>query len=345
MLNKRSYLLLLLTVGVGAFCSTAAVKEQHKPEVAEKSFTGTVLFWRDPIDIAWRNLYYGLGGEEDAPKSAVFTFEKEDLKGSNPKFDVRDENGVKWKVKLGEEARPETVASRLVWSVGYFTNEDYFLPSLKVEGLPLHLHRGQKLLAADGMFHDVRLKRSIKGEKKIGEWSWRDDPFSGTREWDGLRVMMALINNWDLKDENNAIYEYSDAQTDLNEHVYMVSDLGGSFGTTGLNRTHKISKGNLRSYSHSKFIRRVTPYYVDFAVPSRPAMIVLVNPHEFFSRIGLEWIGRNIPRDDARWIGQLLARLSPDQVRDAFRAAGYSPQEVEAFATVIERRIGELTEL
>ena len=56
----------------------------------------------------------------------TFTFLKEDRKGSNPKFDVQDENGVKWKVKLGSEARPETVASRLVWAVGYFANEDYF---------------------------------------------------------------------------------------------------------------------------------------------------------------------------------------------------------------------------
>jgi hypothetical protein len=73
--------------------------------------------------------------------------------------------------------------------------------------------------------------------------------------------------------------------------------------------------------------------------------VVLVNPHEFFSRLGLEWIGRRVPRDDARWMGHLLARLSPDQVRDAFRAAGYSPEEVDGFTAVVEQRIGELTEL
>jgi hypothetical protein len=37
--------------------------------------------------------------------------------------------------------------------------------------------------------------------------------------------------------------------------------------------------------------------------------------------------------------------LSPDQVRDAFRAAGYSPEEVDGFTAVVEQRIGELTEL
>ena len=31
--------------------------------------------------------------------------------------------------------------------------------------------------------------------------------FPDTRKFNGLRVMMALMNSWDLKDENNAIYE------------------------------------------------------------------------------------------------------------------------------------------
>ena len=53
------------------------------------------------------------------------TFVDEDLKGSNPKFVVRDAAGVKWKIKLGTEARPETAATRLVWAVGYSADEDY----------------------------------------------------------------------------------------------------------------------------------------------------------------------------------------------------------------------------
>ena len=121
--------------------------------------------WVDPTDISSRDLFYGPGGEKDAPRG-TFTFEKEDLNGTNPKFDVRDQDGVKWKVKLGEEARPETVASRFVWSVGYFADEDYFLPDFKVEGMPAHLHRGGNLIAPDGSMHNVRLKRYLEGRKK-----------------------------------------------------------------------------------------------------------------------------------------------------------------------------------
>src|SRR5205823_6272753 len=93
---------------------------------------------------------------------------------------------------------PETVASRLVWAVGYYTNEDYFLPVLRVRNVP-RLQRGQNLVSPDGSIKNLRLKRYLKGEKKIALWRWHRNPFVGTRELNGLRVMMALINNWTLK--------------------------------------------------------------------------------------------------------------------------------------------------
>ena len=343
-LNKQSLALFLTLVLLSPSAVQGAKKEKARKKPQEE-ISGHPLLWRDPADIATRNLFYGPGGNQHQPRG-TFHFIEEDLDGTNPKFVVRDEDGVKWKVKLGQEARPETAASRLVWAAGYFASEDYFVPSLRAQDMPAHLHRGQKLVAPDGSVANVRLKRSLSDEKKIGEWSWRDDPFSGTRELDGLRVMMALINNWDLKDENNAIYaERSGGEPDRDSLIYMVTDLGASFGTTGLNRSQEKSKGNLDSFAHSKFIRKVTPEYVDFSVPSRPAIVVLVKPRDFFGRLHLEWIGRHIPRSDARWTGQLLARLSPNQIRDAFRAAGYSPREVEGFAAVLEHRIEELNRL
>ncbi len=302
-----------------------------------KSAQGTL--WVEPADIQSRNLFYGPGGEKHQPKGTEFTFVDEDMDGTNPKYNVKDPDGVKWKIKLGAEAKPETAATRLVWAVGYFATEDYFLPTVHVTGLPAHLHRGGKWVSTDGEMKDARLKRHLKGEEKVGDWPWHDDPFVQTREWNGLRVMMALINNWDLKDVNNAVYE------DGPQHLYLVSDLGASFGTTGYNPRQHISKGNLKGYEHSHFITKKTNEYVDFAVPSRPALIVFFNPAESFRRMHLRWIGKRVPRSDARWMGQMLAKLSPAQIRDAFLASGYSKEETEGFAQVVEKRIGELTAL
>ncbi len=312
---------------------TGAAKKPNS-ETAEG---GPAVLWRDPGDISSRDLFYGPGGPQDQPHGP-YTFVKEDLDGSNPKFVVRGRDGVKWKVKLGVEARPETVATRLVWAVGYSANEDYFLQDLQVESMPAHLHRGWKLVAPDGSMHNVRLKR--EDEKKLGDWHWRQDPFTGTREWNGLRVLMAVLNNWDLKDENNSVYRDGGP-----ERIYMVSDLGASFGTTGGRWPLSKAKGNLNSYSDSKFIRSYTSTTVDFYVPARPEFLFLVHPREYFSRLQMRWIGRNIPRADARWIGEMLSRLSNRQIQDAFRAAGYPAADMEGFSSVVERRIKLLSDL
>ena len=347
-MNKKLRLvIILLAMATLVSSAAAAAKKGTKTGGAQKEIASSVnpVLWHSPADIQSRNLFFGPGGEKHAPHT-IFTYDKEDMNGTNPKFEVHDENGTKWKVKLGAEARPETVASRLVWAVGYSANEDYFLPVLHVENLPPHLRRGQNLVGPGGTFQNVRLKRYLKDEKKAGDWQWRSNPFTGTRELNGLRVMMALISNWDVKDDNNAVYEEKHAKgSEGPEHVYMISDLGASFGTTGRGWTHTGSKGNLKAYSHSRFISKVTERYVDFNFPTRPAVIFIFTPREFISRVELRWIGKQIPVKDAEWMGQLLAQLSPQQVSDAFRAAGYTPEEVEGFSKVVEGRIAQLNKL
>ena len=306
---------ILLSLPTLQAATKAAKTTSDKTQISEER----PVLWRNPVDIASRNLYYGPGGKAHEPHGP-YTFEKEDMAGSNPKFDVIDQDGVKWRVKMGDEARPEVVASRLIWAVGYFANEDYFVPGLHVQNMQ-RLHRGENLVSRDGTVRNVRLKRHLKDEKKIGIWRWAENPFTGSREWYGLRVLMAVINNWDLKDPNNSVYQNRQAL----ELQYAVSDIGASFGTTGLSWT---LRGNLNAYSHSKWIKKISPDFVDFNVPAGPALN--------------RWIGHRIPIDDARWIGNLLGRLSPHQIRDAFRAANYTDEEVEGFSRVVERRIGEL---
>lgn len=360
-MNKihKTVLKLAASFSIAILCASAPVgaQQENKPSKQSENAASKPVLWSDPTDLESRNLFYGPGGRQDAPQGTVFAYESEDLKGTNPKFDVRDQDGMKWRVKLGEEARPETVATRLLWAVGYFTDEDYFLPKIQVTDMkPVSKKRRKRvrgLLDPDGTMHNVRLKRRPKDKKKQGEWKWRQNPFSGTRELNGLRVMMALLNNWDLKDENNSIYSIKadagakddQSQSDPAEIVYVVSDVGASFGTAGRVRQRARAKGNLASYQHSKFIRKVGTDYVDFAVPARESWTLAVNPKEYTSRVHLRWIGQHVPRADVKWIGQLLTRLSQDQISDAFRAAGYPSDQVEAFTKIVEDRIAKLSDL
>src|SRR5581483_8365896 len=314
----------------------AAAPSEKKAKAIESAAALPAVLWREPTDIATRDLYYGQGGKEQAPQGK-FTFVEEDPGGSNPKFEVKDESGQRWKVKLGEESQPETVASRLIWAVGYFTDEDYYLPEMRVEGMP-KLKRGQSKVSSDGTVRGARLERHVKGQKTLGNWSWFDNPFNGTKELSGLKVMMGLINNWDLKEVNNKIYLEKDT-----ERRYVVSDLGAAFGKTG--NTSSRSKGDLEDYVKSKFIARVNAQSVDFDFHSRPSFLFRVKGDYYKERADMEKIMMNIPRADAKWIGSVLGQLSEKQISDAFRSAGYGPAEVSGYTRKVMERIAELNKL
>ncbi|HEV8385374.1 MAG TPA: hypothetical protein VGQ11_10930 [Candidatus Acidoferrales bacterium] len=316
-------------------CSAPILAQKNLGQKAPAHSNGLrAVIWRNPGDVAALNLFYGAGGKEHAPDpSAVYTFVSEDTTGTQPKFDVRDDQGVKWKVKLGHESQSEVAATRLLWAAGYFVDEDYYLPELKVTGLP-KLRRGQGFVSPGGVVRGARLKRHIEGHKKLGTWDWSRNPFTGTRELNGLKVMMALMNNWDLLTRNNEVYETANAR------FFEVKDLGATFGKGGNNFTW--SKSVLRDYENSNFIDNGTPREVDFKTRSH----VFATPVLRFGKQNkTESVTRDIPRADAKWLGQSLAHLSADQIRDCFRAAGYTPEEVEGYTTVVQKRIAELNAL
>ena len=328
--------LILSALAINLLLATYALPDKARKAAhneGNSSVRKAVVIWREPSDIGTRNLFYGPGGRAGQP-AAPFKFIEEDLDGGSPKFVIRDARGVQWKVKIGDEARPETAATRLMWAVGYFSDLNYYLPRLRVAGLP-KLSRGQKYVSANGVVRGARLERAIK---KVDDWSWFDNPFTGTREFDGLRVMMALMNKWDLKQSNNAIYAAGGG-----EFRYFVSDLGDTFGKTGGDWTR--SKGKPDDYSESRFIDKVTPVKVDLVLHSRPPIPYAVAIPYYVKRVRMEKVTDDIPRAHARWIGRWLGRLSNSQIRDAFRAAGYSPQEVDVYAREMRERINSLNKL
>jgi len=326
-----SYVLVLAlttTIALPAQIATAAGVETQLPPA---------VVWRDPGNVASLDLVYGAGGKEHAPNpQGKFTFVKEDMDGTSPKFDIKDEQGVEWKVKLGAEPKSETAATRLLWAAGYFVDEDYYLDSFKVEGLT-KLHRGENFISPDGTVHGARLKRKAMKTGDLGNWSWFENTCGPTRPSSALRVMMALINNWDLKDINNALVQIN------GEWRCVVSDLGATFGNTG--NVISRSKSDVKDYVQSEFIEKVNPDTVDFVMHSRPIIFAVVDINNYRARSRMEKITKDIPRADARWLGRRLALLSDAQLRDAFRAAGYTPEEIDEYATAVHRRIAQLNSL
>jgi hypothetical protein len=303
------------------------------PALAQEAASRAPIIWQDRGDAAGLDLTTGPGGVDHEP-GTVFRFLQESDSGTSAKFEVADERGVRWKVKLGEEGRGETAAARLLWAAGYFVDEDYYRPQIHVSGMP-PLKRGQPFVAPDGTVIGARLERP---GPDTAPWSWYDNPFIGSREFNGLRVMMALINNWDLKAINNG-----ETGASTSEGVYRLTDLGASFGRTG-NAIHR-SKGLSQDFAAATFIGKVTATHVDFVLESRPFLLTVVSVRNYVFRTRMETIAHDIPIADARWIGDRLGRLSATQIADCFRAGGFAPLDVDVYTRAIQQRIAALRAL
>ena len=333
MIQTRTLLPAFL-LGIALTCGLPAGGQAFTAVVSTPGATSPL--WRDRGNIGSLDLAVGQGGKEHQP-AGKFTFVKEDRQGTAAKFDVVDEQGTHWKAKLGEETKSETAAARLLWALGYFTDEDYYVAELRVDNMP-KLKRGNQFVSAGGVVRGVRLERNVKGQKKNGNWSWSKNSQIGTKELDGLRIMMALLNNWDLKEINNAIYVEAGEETH-----YAISDLGATFGKTGNMLTR--SKSNLKDYSGTGFVQETKPEEIDFFLSSRPFILSVFNFPNYVTRTKMQGVVKDIPRTHAKWLAQLLGQLSGEQIRDCFRAAGYSAAEVEGFAKVVQGRIAELNKL
>jgi hypothetical protein len=299
----------LVTLSIILVLATIAQTSAKDSDKKKRSYKGTPVMWAEPADIASRDLYYGPGGKEMMPALGRVTFIEEEKGGYSTKYRVRDGRGRIWVAKIGKEAQTDTVANRLFWAVGYETEISYLVPRVNIQG--------------KGTFENVRFEARPAHIKRVGEWEWDENPFIGTRPFQGLKVMMVLINNWDIKDSNNRVLFARDSRTGRNELRYIVSDLGATFGKTGSFLTR--SRNNPDDYVEAEFIDELKGRKVDFHYSGKRKSVF-----------------RNISIEEARWMGGWLSRLSARQIKDAFRAANYSPEEVQMLAEALQIRIGEL---
>ncbi|HVG21842.1 MAG TPA: hypothetical protein VNI02_22595 [Blastocatellia bacterium] len=287
---------------------------------------GRAILWREPTDIDSRDLFNGPGGAQGAPDpSGKFTFKERSSSGTSEKIIVEDDKGREWTVKFGAESRPETAATRIIWAAGYHVDQNYFVKRTRILG------RG------DFDVWDVRFERRDDGMKEVGLWSWHSNPFLGTRELQGLKVLMALINNWDLKEMNNKIVRPGKKSGgDRDERVFYVADLGGTLGSTG-SPFRKIpgfgsapagSKGDPEAFANQEFIDGVQGGQVMFHYKGKDPGAL-----------------EGVAVENARWMGGLLGRLSDRQLSDAFRAGGFSEAETSTYVSAMRKRIDQLRNL
>ena len=95
----------------------------------------------------------------------------------------------------------------------------------------------------------------------------------------------------------------------------------------------------------AKSIEKATPDFIDFVLHSRPFFLSAINVPNYRDRTRIEQITKRIPHADAAWLGHRLAMLSEEQIRDGFRAAGYTSEEIEMYTQAVRKRIADLDAL
>jgi hypothetical protein len=340
-LGKKRWLFILASVLIVAALSldglsSSKFKKRKRQHASKKS----AVLWRNPGNMRNRDLYYGPGSKALAPVPP-FRFVKEVKEGGMPKFDVEDARGVKWRVKLGPEAQSETAASRLVWAVGYNAEESYYLGRARIDGLR-KLSRGQKYVDGDSV-RSARFEPRRENVTRGKQWGWSKNPFRKTREMNGLKTMMVLLNNWDTFKKNNRVLHDKNS----GEAKYTVTDLGATLGAVGGIGSRR-SKSNVQDFARRGLISKVEGEQVKFnydVKPKKLGLLSIVYPPYFFRQRKATNAMQKVPVNDAAWIGSQLGQLSDNQLRDSFRAAGYDRATTEAYVRTLRSRINELNRL
>jgi hypothetical protein len=326
---------LLLMLGMtrtalyGQSSEERAKKAPAKTKVLSTTQSGLPIVWRDPGAVETLDFVGGPGGREQAPKPP-FTFIEEDRTGSNPKIKVMDANGVKWSVKWGSEVNAEVFASRIAWAAGYFVEPSYFVASGKIGGVK-KLGRAKKYVNSDGNFTDARFEMKEKGITKLDDkqsWQWDRNSLVGTREFNGLKIIMMLVSNFDNKDvrdlgrgSNTAIFQYPVGDTV--ESRYVVTDWGGSMGKWG--GVFSREKWDCKGYAQQtpEFIKGVKGGFVVWGWSGQ------------HTKDGAEGISGS----DMKWLLQYIGRISDEQIRVGLKASGATQEESQCFTKALRDRI------
>jgi hypothetical protein len=291
--------------------------------------TQPAILWRAPSGIGMENWTCGSAGCDHAP-APPFHFEKEDMEGTFPKLTVTDAKGRTWSVKFGVKVMPESFSSRFVAALGYVVEPSYYVASGKLDDAS-KLSRARGYVKSDGTFVRARFQLRDKNTLEFlpkHAWSLTDNPFVGTHELAGLRVLLMMLSNWDVKDfrsgeesSNTAVFRGPGG-----ELLYSFFDWGSTLGRWG-NITRR-TRSDCTGFSAD------TPRLIT-GVRDNVVVWGYSGKHEEIVRNG-------ITVDDLRWLDPYLSAITDEQIRAGLKASGANDRENATCTEALESRIHQV---
>jgi len=328
---QAAILAVLLTLSAYAVGRAQKKRERLEP--------GEAVLWSDPGDPSLLDFRYGAGGRDLQPEPP-FRFVSEDTIGTNAKVNVVDGRGRTWNVKWGEEASPSVFVTRLVWACGYFVQPEYLVPLGTIEGAD-DLKRAKSYIEKDGSFRKARFQLRAESPKYLdGQgWKWKDNPFVGTHELAGLKILILLVSNWDPKDARDVaptpsanvrmdsnLNIFVDDTTGKRRYIYANDDWGASMGKWG--GLASRSKWDCKGFEEQTrdFLKLEKDGELDWGFHGKHRKDVTAG----------------ITRADVKWLLQYLGKITDEQLRRGLTASGASPAQTECFTRALRERIEQL---
>jgi hypothetical protein len=226
------------------------------------------------------------------------------------------------------------LATRLAWAVGYFVETTYFVAEGHIEDAG-ELKRAGTCLDAEGHFTAARFELEDEAVIKHFEehsWAWNDNPFVGTHELNGLKIVMMWLSNWDAKDvrdvargSNTAIFEHR-IPGGHREARYLITDWGGALGRWG----NVVNRGR---WDCDGFAEQTALF-----VQGVEGDLVLWG----YSGQRTADIASGITVGDVRWLLSYLGRLQGAQIAAAVSASGGTAEEAATFTRALLDRVDQL---
>jgi len=241
-----------------------------------------------------------------------------------------------WRVKWGQEVHTEVFGTRLAWALGYFAEPSYFIAGGTITGAR-DLRRARACISEQESFTEARFELDEKGVIKHFDahgWAWHDNPFVGTPELSGLKILMMLMSNWDNKDvrdvargSNTAIFEHHVNNTI--EARYLIIDWGAALGAWGNNILQR-GRWNPEAFAgqNPQFITGVDGDLVQFGYQGQRTADV----------------AGNITVADVRWFDRIASAISDEHLRAALRASGATREDTDLFTASLRARLNQIHE-
>lgn len=291
------------------------------------------VIWRHSGALSAADVEAGPHGVDGAPEPP-FRFIEEHDAGSQPCVSVRDGRGRVWRVKWGQEVHTEVFGTRLAWAFGYFAEPSYFIASGRITGAK-DLRRARACIDEREHFSDARFELDEDGVTKHFDahgWAWHDNPFVGSHELSGLKILMMLVSNWDNKDvrdvargSNTAIFECRTHHT--TEARYLIIDWGAALGAWGSNILQR-GRWDPEAFAgqNPQFITGVEGDLVQFGYQGQRTADV----------------ASGITRADVRWFDRVASGVSDEHLRAALGASGASREETDLFTASLRARLTQI---